>query len=119
MNAGLTTAALIARMAATPSSGPTRRRPGITIAENAKNTPAISPQPRAATTVNVRNMGTVKPPTRSTAAGPPAPPHERPTGHPLDVRLHRHDGSGPATDSAARVGSPARGRQAPTSRAAR
>nr|BFE54541.1 hypothetical protein GCM10017745_79680 [Saccharothrix mutabilis subsp. capreolus] len=44
---------MIARIAASPSAGAARRRPGMTIAENAKNTPAMSPQPTAAMIVKV------------------------------------------------------------------
>ncbi len=65
MNTGLITTTLMDCMAAIPALGGKRARAFITKAENAKKTPAISPQPSAATSVTAKSKASIvaiKPP---------------------------------------------------------
>src|ERR687893_1062315 len=59
MKAGVTAATLMACMAATPCAGCSRARAFITKPENAKKTPAIIAQPKAAKRVNTKSKPSI------------------------------------------------------------
>jgi hypothetical protein len=59
MNPGLTAATLMDCIAAMPCAAGSRDRPFMTKLENAKNTPAIDPQPMADTNVRTEKIGSL------------------------------------------------------------